>query len=59
MTKIVGSKESLGLKLKDGICAKFCFKLWFESGSVILLREDGFESNYPETVPNNHFLQPV
>ena len=27
----VGSKESLGVKFKEGICAKSCVKLWFES----------------------------
>ena len=27
----LGSKESLGVKFKDGICAKLCLKLWFES----------------------------
>ena len=27
----VGSKESLAVRLNDGICAEFCSKLWFES----------------------------
>ena len=25
------SKESLGVKFNDGICAEMCLKLWFES----------------------------
>ena len=28
---IVGSKESVGVKFKEGISAKLCLKLWFES----------------------------
>ena len=24
-------KESIGVKFKEGICAKLCLKLWFES----------------------------
>ena len=27
----LGLKESVGVKFKEGICAKFCLKLWFES----------------------------
>ena len=27
----LGSKESIGFKFKDSICAKLCLKLWFES----------------------------
>ena len=27
----VGSKENVGVKLKEGICAELCLKLWFES----------------------------
>ena len=45
----LGSKETLGLKFKDGVCAEFYLKLWFESNFVILLRQDGFESNFPKT----------
>ena len=26
---LLGSKESLRVKFKDGICTKLCFKLWF------------------------------
>ena len=31
MKMIVGSKESVRVKFKDGICAELCLKLWFES----------------------------
>ena len=27
----IGSKESVGVKFKEGICAELCLKLWFES----------------------------
>ena len=27
----LGSKESLGVKFKDGIWAEMCLKLWFEN----------------------------
>ena len=27
----LGSKESLGVKFKDGICAELCANLWCES----------------------------
>ena len=30
----LGSKESLWVKLKDGICAELCLKLWFEKVTV-------------------------
>ena len=30
-TKNLGSNETLGAIFKDGICAKLCLKLWFES----------------------------
>ena len=26
----IGSKESVGVKFKKGICAKLCLKLWYE-----------------------------
>ena len=47
----LGSKESLRVKFKDGICAKLCLKLWFESDwhFVIFPSQDGFESDCPET----------
>ena len=49
----LGSKESVGVKLKDGICAELRLKLWFENASifVILLSEDGFESYCQERKP--------
>ena len=41
-----GSKENLGVKFKEGICAKLCLKLWFESGwfFVILPSQDGLKA---------------
>ena len=38
----LGSKESVGVKYKDGICAELCLKLWFESNCnfVILPSQD-------------------
>ena len=41
------SKESAGVKFKDGICVELCLKLWYESDwyFVILLSQDGFESD--------------
>ena len=46
----LGSQEKLRVKLKDGISAEFCLKLWFEHDwyFAILLSQDGFESNCPE-----------
>ena len=45
------SKESVGVKFKDGICAEFYLKLWFEIDwyFLILLSQHGFESDCPET----------
>ena len=43
--KNLGSKESLGVKFKDAICAEFCLKLRLEM--FILLSQDG-ESDCPE-----------
>ena len=48
----LASKESLGVKFKDSICTELCLKLRFESGwvfFVLLLSQDGFESDSPET----------
>ena len=47
----LGSKGSLWVKFKNGICAELCLKLWFESDYlfVILLSQDDFENNCPET----------
>ena len=65
MTKIrnLGSQESLGVELKDGICAELCLKLWFKDTVfnifVILLCQDGFESDYPEKSQINNFLKSV
>ena len=47
----VGSKESLGVKYKDDICAALYLKLWFERDwyFLLLLSQGGFESDCPET----------
>ena len=48
---MLGSKKRLGVTFKGGICNKLCLKLWFESEwytFVILMSQDGFESNCPE-----------
>ena len=34
----LGSKESLGVKFIEGICAELCLKLWFE-GDLLFLEE--------------------
>ena len=47
----VGSKESVGVKFKDSICAKLYLKLWLESDCnifVILQSQDGFKSDSPQ-----------
>ena len=46
----LGSKESLGVKLKDGICFQLCLKLWFERGWYFcnITSQDGHESDCPE-----------
>ena len=46
----LGSKESVGVRFKEGICAELCLKLWSENDwhFVILLSQDGFEGNSPE-----------
>ena len=43
----LGSKESVAVKFKEGICSELCLMLWFE----ILLSQDGFESDSPEERP--------
>ena len=45
----LGSKESVGVRFKEGICAELCLKLWSENDwhFVILLSQDGFEDNSP------------
>ena len=47
----LGPKEILGVKFKDVTCAELCLQLWIESEVLflLLLRQDGFESNYQET----------
>ena len=37
----LASKESVGVKFKDGIDAKFCLKPWIQI-------QDGFESDFPK-----------
>ena len=57
----LGSQESVGVKFKEGICAEFCLKLWFENDLYfcnITLSQDGFESDCSEKkVLNNDFLK--
>ena len=46
------SKESLGVKVKDGICVESCLKLWFESDWCFCnIKESGYgyEGDNPET----------
>ena len=60
MKEIVGQKESVTLKFKEGTCTELCLKLWFES--------DWYFSNITKSVwfwkrlsrkkvLNNHFLK--
>ena len=46
----IGSKESAGVKLKEGICVKLRLKLWFESDWYFcnITTSGLFESNCPE-----------
>ena len=47
----LGSKGSVGIKYKDDICAKFCLNSGLKATGifVILLSQDGFENDCPET----------
>ena len=50
--KLWYEKESVGVKYKDGICAEWCLKPWYMKATgifVILVSQDGFESDCPET----------
>ena len=49
--KNLGSKESVRVKYKDRICSKLYLKSGLKATGifVILLRQDGFESDCPET----------
>ena len=47
-----GSRENLGIKVKDSICTELSLKLWFESDLYFCnITENGygFEGEYPET----------
>ena len=61
----LGSKESLGVKLKYDICVELCFMLWFESKLYFCsitksLSQVRFESDVPRNrVSKNHFLKSV
>ena len=47
----LGSQQSTGVKYADGICAKFCLKIWLESGWYYFCNitcQDGFKCD-PET----------
>ena len=50
MNMIAGSKESLGVKFKGGICAELCLNFGLKTAGilVILQSQDGFESDCPE-----------
>ena len=47
----LSSKESLGVKFKDGICTELCLNSGLKATSIfkILLCQDGFENYCPET----------
>ena len=47
----LGSKECLGVKFKDDICAELCLSSGLKATGlfVSLLRQDGFESECTET----------
>ena len=49
----LGSKESARVKSKAGICAKLCLRSGLKATGifVILLSQDGFESDSPEKSP--------
>ena len=51
MWTVVGSKESVGVKFKEGVYAKVL--VWQRRSGifVVLLSQDGFESDSPEKVP--------
>ena len=58
----LGSKESVAINYKDGICAKLCVKLWFESRWCFCnITELGSFSKqlFKNKVPNNHFEKSV
>ena len=46
----LGSKESLGVNFKDGICASCIYSSGMKTTGVfvILLSQDGFESDCPD-----------
>ena len=55
----LGSKESVGVWYNDGICAKLCLKIWFESYCYFCnIIESGWFWKWlsRSKVPNNHFL---
>ena len=47
----LGSKQSVGVKYKDGTCAELWLKLSWKAADifVILLSQDGFKSDCPGT----------
>ena len=58
----LGSKESLAINYKDGICAKLCVKLWFESRWYFcnIIELGSFSKQlFKNKVPNNHFEKSV
>ena len=55
----LGSKGSVGVKYKGGICAELFVKFWFKGTdiSVILLSQDGSESDCPEKSANQSLVK--
>ena len=55
-----GSKENLGVKLREGICTKLCLKLWFESSWAFCNINNSewlWKRLSRKKVLNNHFLK--
>ena len=56
----LSSKESMGIKFKDGIWNKLCLKLWFKSDCFFCnMTESGlfYKRLSRIKVPSNHFLK--
>ena len=61
MTNIqnLGLRESIGVKYIDDICAKFCFKLWFEGDCYFCFSTESrwFYMRSRNKVPSYHFIR--
>ena len=58
----LGSKESVGVKFKDAICAELCLRLWFESDLYFCnVTESGWfwKQLSRDKVPKSLFLKSV